>query len=174
MLLTRVVALTLTTTVLLSGCGYNPLAPKVKKVPVFYDSVDDMPGRLRSGEDVQAWIKGNGVEYVSEPPRYVYYNELCCRQWAEELLRATHRACYNFASFYVWCAKQNGRKAGYVAVSGGAGHMLGWMVEDDGSVSISNNEDFTRSAYKSMKEAMSQSDTATFYNWDLTPIEREK
>lgn len=150
---------------ILAGCVTNPTGP-LPPVQHQAGSFEEQMERMQTPGHVYFWIKNFSV-YDSGPNWEYNQNWSCWKRKgfpdqayavAYELyinyVNGENRGqCGQFACTYVVACRSHGYKCGVILSSrSGSGHARGWVVEKDGTVSITDNKAYCKSVYGSYDE----------------------
>lgn len=163
----------------LAGCGRSPVEPDVPGLdgpPVLRLGFGETVRSLDSTAKVASWIRQN-ARYRSDKVAADSDDSDHVRRAARVFYGSGGGECFEFACFFVECAKTAGRRAGFVysAGSGATAHIRGFCVEPSGLVSWNDNEVVFVEA--STPEEFAATFTSTpaigfsFLDQDLNPID---
>lgn len=140
---------------LAAGCCSMPSPTGPAWTKGFFETVRD----LATGEEVSAWLNTNTVAAAPDTS-YLKYDGDFIYQQARALFENRRGACSNYASFFAFWARNHSYRCGtlFTVYLNGMAHDRAWIVEEDGSVSTTNNAAFARSRF---------ADFETFVEWTI-------
>ena len=167
---------------LLIGCSptskfNNPVAPNteghpISAPPVVYLDFNNTINNLKTPSDVKLWIdrygiyNGYAVGWGDTSPGSTVDNakNLAYNFWLTTKNKGVGGVCGNFAGFYIYACRSHGYKTGgvvYYWQSNGTvtGHIQAWVVENDGRVSVTNNDGYSYKVYANLKELKASFDS---------------
>jgi len=140
----------------LSGCGKNacgPLPPPAVAI-TFEQQIDN----LNNPAATAIWIDANAEYDLNYNFNWGIWREkgfpdqayaLAYSLYTERHDNKNRGVCGQFAAFYIVAARETGYECGGICYYGPqGGHVMGWIVEKDGSVSMTNNEVYRKSSYR--------------------------
>jgi len=140
----------------LSGCGKNvcgPLPP-----PAISTTFEQQIDTLGNPAAVAIWIDANAEYDLNYNFNWFSWEKkgfpdqayaLAYSLYTERHGGKNRGVCGQFAAFYIMAARENGYKCGGICYYGPrSGHAMGWIVEKDGSVSITDNGEYRKSLYR--------------------------
>lgn len=167
--------------VLLAGCSpssktNNPMGPNFDGVvdlpPVVYANFDSTIASLKTSPAVKLWMdrysvyNGYGVGWGYSGPDSTTDNakNLAYNFWLSNRDKGVGGICGNFAGFWIYTLRTHGYHTGgvvYYWQQNGAviGHIQAWIVEEDGRVSVTNNDIFEYKRYANLRELKTAFDT---------------
>jgi hypothetical protein len=152
----------------LVGCSKNPIGPVP---PVQHKAVtfEEHISRLQTPSHTYFWVKNFTIYDFGVAGEY-NKNWYCWKQKGfpdqtyavayemyDNYVNGENRGqCGQFACTYVMAARTHGYKCGVILTFiPGSGHVQGWIVEKDGTVSITDNEAYKKGVYNSYESFVS-------------------
>jgi hypothetical protein len=146
------------------GCSQNPLEPLPPIEHQAY-SFEEHLERLQTPSHTYFWVKqfteydmrGQlGWDWIDRGMPDLAYS-LAYSMWETYIKGHNAGVCGQFASTFVVAARTHGYEAGFLLTyTKYSGHARGWIVEKDGSISVSDNQLYFKKYYKNKQDMINK------------------
>lgn len=142
--------------VLFIACSYNPQGslPPV----THYQSFDECVEALSTPAHTAMWLE----EFSLYSNPYTGWDcphgkdlawELAYALWDNYIDGNCRGKCASFAAMYIVCAREHGYECGIICYwTAVSGHAIGWVRDGDGTVGITNNQEYTPGLYENTEQ----------------------
>lgn len=146
---------------MLSSCGRNPfgaIPDSVTKPPILHEqSFEEHIATLKTPSHTAFWVNRFAVYDLGYNWNWSVWERLgfpdqayalAHSMWKEYHEGKSRGVCGQFAATYVVAAREHGYKCGGLCTWGpNWGHAQGWIIESDGSVSLTDNKKYLKSKF---------------------------